>query len=241
VAFRRANGEFTGRRQLGFRAFIHKAADDLEVAHVLSGGILRRRRRHQPALAVDDVGHQSAQADLLQAPDQVIHVHDRPDHPQKASVIHDGRADQHDGARRFSAAHHQRLAAIGAAFARGLIGSLQFALQKGVGLDASGGNAFGIGIQQRGVGNVVRRGDKILEHGAQFGRQQFLRAWSVRFADNGLGQHHDLNRRRQIGQHHVQRFLMLGNVVGQRARDRVLQQHFVGFEALRFMLSICAE
>ena len=41
-----------------------------------------------------------------------------------------------------------------------------------------------------------------------------------------------LNRRRQIGQHHAQRFLVLRNVVGQGTRDRILQQHFVGLEAL---------
>ncbi len=28
----------------------------------------------------------------------------------------------------------------------------------------------------------------------------------------------------------MQRFLMLGDVIGQRTRDRVLQQHFVGFK-----------
>ena len=30
----------------------------------------------------------------------------------------------------------------------------------------------------------------------------------------------------------MQRVLVLGNVVGERTRDRVLQQHFVGFETL---------
>ena len=80
-----ADGEFPGRRQLGLRAFIHKTADDVEVAHVLSGGVLRGRGRHQSALAVHDVGHQSGQADLLQSADQVIHIDHRADHPQEAA------------------------------------------------------------------------------------------------------------------------------------------------------------
>ena len=199
------------------------------MAHVLPGSILASCRRHQPALAVHDVRHQSAQTDLLQPPDQVVHVYHRTDHPQKASVVHDRRADQHDSSRRFPAAHHQRLPAVDAAFAGGLIGSLQFPLQKSVGLHTPGGNSPGIGVQQRGIGNVFRRRNKILHHRPQFWRQKFLRA---KVAPAGIGQHHHLNRRRQIGQHHAQRFLVLGNVVGQRTRDRVLQQHFVGFQAL---------
>ena len=190
---------------------------------------MRGGRRHQPSLAVHYVGHQSARTDLLQAADQIIHIDHRADHPQKAFVVHDRRTDQHDGAGGFSAAHHQGLPAVDAAFARGLIGAFQFPLQKGVGLDAPGGNSFGIGIQQRGIGNVVRRGNKIFEHGPQLGRQKFMR---IKIVAAWIGQHHDLNRRRQIGQHHVQRFLVLGNVVGQRTRDRVLQQHFVGLEAV---------
>ena len=199
------------------------------MAHVLPGSVLRSCRRHQPALAVHDIGHQSSQTDLLQPADQIVHIDHRPDHPQKASAIHNRRAHQHDRARGFSAAHHQRLPAVDAAFAGGLIGSLQFPLQKSVGLDAAGGNSLGIAIQQRGIGNVVRRRNKILDHRPQLWGQKFLR---IEIVPARIGQHHHLNRRRQIGQHHMQRFLVLGNVIGQRTGDRVLQQHFVGLEAL---------
>ena len=40
----------------------------------------------------------------------------------------------------------------------------------------------------------------------------------------------DLNRRRQVGQHHAQRFLVLRDIVRQRARHRILQKHLVGLQ-----------
>ena len=72
----------------------------------------------------------------------------------------------------------------------GLVGSLEFPLQKGIGLDASGGNSFGIRIQQRGIRNVVRRRNKILEHGPQLWRQKFV---SAKVVSARIGQHHYLN------------------------------------------------
>ena len=41
-----ADGEFVGGGELHLVAFVHKAADDLEVLHVLAGGILGRGCRH---------------------------------------------------------------------------------------------------------------------------------------------------------------------------------------------------
>ena len=160
------------------------------MAHVLPRRILRGRSRHQPSLAIHDVRHQSSQTDLLQPADQVVHIHHRSDHPQKALVIHDWRAYQHDSSRRFSAAHHQGLPAIDTPFMGGLVGSLEFPLQKGIGLDASGGNSFGIRIQQRGIRNVIRRRNEILEHGPQLWRQKFV---SAKVVSARIGQHHYLN------------------------------------------------
>ena len=42
----------------------------------------------------------------------------------------------------------------------------------------------------------------------------------------------DLNGRGEIAEHHAQRSFTLGNVIRQRARDGILQQHLVGFEAI---------
>ena len=41
-----------------------------------------------------------------------------------------------------------------------------------------------------------------------------------------------LQGRRQVRQHHAQRFLVLCNVVGEGARHRVLQQPLIGDQAL---------
>ena len=144
--------------------------------HVLPGGILRRRCRHQAPLAVDHVRHQPALADGLQAPDQVFEVHHRPDHPKETPAIHDGRADQHHRLGRFSAAHHQRLPAIDAPLARGLISAFQFTLQKFIGINSSRRNSLGVGIQQGRIGNVVRGRNKILQQRPQFRRLNILAA-----------------------------------------------------------------
>jgi hypothetical protein len=108
------------------------------VAHVLSGGVLGSRRRHQPSLAVDYIGHESRETDLLQAPDKVIHVHHRPDHAEKTSAVDDWRTDQHYRAGGLSTAHHKRLTTIDASFVRRLVGPFQLALQKCVRLNATG-------------------------------------------------------------------------------------------------------
>ncbi len=174
------------------RPFVHETADDLKVAHVLSRRILRSRCRYQPSLAVYNVGHQSAVTDLLQAADQVIHIDNRPDHSQKSAVVHDRQADQHDGARRLSSAYHQGLSAVATPFTRRLVGSLQFSLQKSVGLNASRRNALGVGVQQCGIGDIVRRRNEILQHRAQLWRQKFL---STRVTPGWIRQQHHLNRR----------------------------------------------
>jgi hypothetical protein len=64
-------------------AFVDKVAHDVELRHVLPGGKLRGGSRHQPSLAVDHVGHQAAQADLLQAADEVFQIDHGCDHAQK--------------------------------------------------------------------------------------------------------------------------------------------------------------
>ncbi len=127
------------------------------VGHVLAGGVVRSGARHQPSLAVHHVRRQPAAVDFLQAADQELQIHNRPNHSQETAAIHDRSADQHDSAGRLATAHNQRLAVIDAAFAGGGVGTFQFALQKSVGSDASRGNAFGLGVQQRGISQVVRR------------------------------------------------------------------------------------
>jgi hypothetical protein len=74
--FAMRDGEFPGRRQLGFvpsptkLRTMSKCFISCPVAYCGVAG------RHQPSLAVHNVGHQARQTDLLQPADQV--VHDRP-------------------------------------------------------------------------------------------------------------------------------------------------------------------
>ena len=64
----------------------------------------------------------------------------------------------------------------------------------------------------------------MLQQGAQLGRVHML-------GGNVPATGH-LKRGGQIGQHHAQRFLVLGDVVGQGAGHGVLQQALVGDQAL---------
>ena len=195
-----------------------------ELRQVLAGGVVGRGAGYQAALAVYYVRRETAAVDFLQTADQKRQIFDRPDHSQKTSAIHHRGADQHNGASRRSAADDQGLAAVGAAFAGGFIGPHQVALQKGVGSDAASRDSLGLRVQQRGVGQISRGRDKMLQQGAQLGRFHMLvgNVSAARY----------LQGRRQVGQHHAQRFLVLRNVVRQRARDRVLQQPLVGDQAL---------
>ena len=167
-------GEFLGGGQLRLAALVHKIADDLQVLHVLAGHVLRSAGSHQPALRVHNVGNQAAAADFLQPANQKLQIHDRAHHAQKTPAIADGTADQQNRPRRLAVSHLQRLPVVGAAIAGGVIGMLQFALQKSVGCDASGRNSFGIGVQQRGIGEFIGGGNKVLQQCAQLRRSMFL-------------------------------------------------------------------
>ena len=149
------HGEFAGGGdQLRLAALVQEVPYDLRVGHVLPGGVVGGRAGDQAAFAIHHIGRQPAAVDFLQAANQELQIFYRADHAEEASAIHHGSADQHHGAGRFSAADHQGLAAIGAAFTGGVVGAYQVALQKGVGSDASGRNALGFRIQQRGIGQI---------------------------------------------------------------------------------------
>ncbi len=79
-------------------------------------------------------------------------------------------------------------------------------------------------FSKRGIGQIGGRGYEMFEQGAQLGR------FHVLGGDVSAAGH--LQSRRQIGQHHAQRFLVLRNVVRQGAGHRVLQQALVGDQAL---------
>src|SRR5205085_1396982 len=124
---------------------------------------------HKSPLAINYVRAQAATIDFLQAANQVLQILDCADHSQKTSAVHDRRADQHDGVGGLAAADYQRLSVINAAFARGSIGAFEFTLQEGIRRNSSRRNSFGFGVEQGGVGQVLRRRNEIFQQGAQFG------------------------------------------------------------------------
>ncbi len=178
----RDHREFLGRGQLRLVAALDKVAHDVEILHVLAGGEFRRRGRHQASLGVDDVRSQAAAADFPQALESgIADRRPRRSCPRKRAVLHRG-TDQENGARRFAFADHQRLSVVDAAVAGGGVSALQFALQESVGSDASGGNAFGIGIQQASRKRSRRRRRRSFRAGRavpgiQYSCRQYRRRW----------------------------------------------------------------
>ena len=81
------------------------------------------------------------------------------------------------------------------------------------------------GIQKSGVGKVIGRGNEIFQQRPQFGSFYMLGADVSAACDlKGRGQDWPASC--------AASFLALGNVVGQRAGDGILQQHLVGVEAI---------
>src|SRR5207244_5236320 len=98
---------------------------DLEVGHVLTGGVVGCRPGNQTALAIDDIGSQAAAIDFLQPPNQELHVFDGADHAQKTSSVHNRSAHQHHGTCRLPAAYDEGLAVVRPAFAGCVMGALR--------------------------------------------------------------------------------------------------------------------
>ncbi len=216
------DGEFLGLGELRLVAAIDKIAHDVEILHVLPGGKFGRGGGDQASLGVDDVGREAAAADFLQAADQKLKIDDRGDHAQKALSVTHRRTDQEYGAGGIAFAHDQGLTVVDAPIARGRIGSFEFTMQEGVRSDASGGDAFGVGIQQGRIGDLVGGRDEVFQQGAKFG------SFDIFVADIPTAR--DLNGGRQVRQHHVQGALVLRQIVGQRPGHRILQQHLVGLQ-----------
>jgi hypothetical protein len=116
------------------------------------------------------------------------------------------------------------LSVVYAPVARSGVSSFEFALQKGVGGDSPRRDPLGVGIEERGIGKILRGGDKVFEQGAELRR--------IHVVAGEIAAAFDLHRRGQVGLHHAQGFLMLRNIVGQRAGHGVLQQSLVGDEAV---------
>src|SRR5579864_3516329 len=218
--FARDDGEVFG---CGERlvAAIDEIADNFKIFHVLAGGEFRSGGGDETALRVDDVGSE-ASADFLQAADEELEIDDSGDHPQEAVAVFHGSADDEDGAGRFAFADDEGLSVVDAAVAGGGVGALEFTIEKSVGSDASGADAFGPGVEQRGVGNLVGGGDKVFEKSAEFGSLNILLA--------DIAAAGDLDRGREVGKHDAQGALVLRDIVSQGARDGVLQKLFVGLE-----------
>ena len=216
--------EFFGFDQLRFAAAVYEIAHDLHAGHVLPGGEFGAGGGDEAALAVDNVGHHAAVAGIAQAADEKFEIFDAGDHAQDLSAGRHGCRNQNNGFGFAAAAEGESLSAIGAAFACGGKGAFEFALEKGVGQDSSGGDAFRLRVEERGVSKVVGGRNKVFQQRAQLGT---LDALVANVAAAG-----DLHRVREIGEHHVEGVAALRDIFGQRARDRVLQQHFVGLEAV---------
>ena len=185
-----------GRGQLRLVAAVDEVAHDVEVLHVLASGKFGSGGRHQAALSIDHVRSQAAAGScFLQAADQELEIDHGSDHAQEPlSIIH-RITDEENGARGLSFANDEGLSVIGAAIAGSGVGSFQFAVQKGVGRDASGRNSFTVGVQQSRVSDFVGRGYEVFQQGPQFGG---LDIGLANVAAAGY-----LNRGRQVGQHHV--------------------------------------
>src|SRR5882672_2351371 len=151
-----ANREFASRYQLGLGSIVHESANDIERRHVLSGGKFGGRSGNQASLAVNDVWDKAGAVHFLKAADQELKIDYAADHSKETVAVQNRCADQKHGSCRFAAAYHQRLTAIAAFFMGRGIGAFEFALQKGVRLDAAGGNSFGIEVQDGRIGDVVR-------------------------------------------------------------------------------------
>src|SRR6185437_7495454 len=216
--------EFLGGYELRLAALLHKVLHDIEVGHFLASGVFRLDAGHQPALAVHHVSVQAAGADFLHAADKELEVNHGAQHADEVAAGHDRGADQHDGARSLAAIGGESVAVVDAPVAGGGKSAFQFALEKGVGSNAPGGDPFSLGIQQGGINQVVGGGDKVFHQGAQF-RGAHVIAAEVATAGN-------LDGGGQIVKHQPHRGLALGNVVGQGAGDGVLQHHFVGLQAV---------
>ena len=126
--------------------------------------------------------------------------------------------------RGFSFSNDQSLTVVLAAFAGSGIGAFQFTVQEFVRGDASGGNTFRVGVQQGRVSDLVRRSNEIFQQSPEF------RRLDVAFANVATAG--DLDGGGKIGQHHIERTLVLREIVGQRTRHRILQQHLVGLQAV---------
>jgi hypothetical protein len=207
---------------LGFVAAVHERANDFEVFHVLAGGEAGSSSGDEAALGIDNVGRQASAGNFLQTADQELQIDYRGDHAEKPVFVFHRIADYENGTRGFSFADHQSLAVVFAAVAGGGVGAFEFAVEKRVGSDPSCGDAFGVRVEKRGVGDLVGRGNEIFEQGAEFGGVDVGLA-NVAPAGNldGVG---------QIGQHHVQRTLVLGKIVGERPSHGVLEQHLVALQ-----------
>ena len=197
-----------------FAALLNEIFNDLQVGHVLARRIVMRCSCYQAALAVDHVGSEFSAADFLQTADKKLQIHDRSDHAQEASAVHDRRANQHDRTRRLAAPYYQGLSVINSAIPSRSVGALQFALQKSVGGDTACRDSLAVGVEQSGISQIFRRGNKIFQQSAKL-RCFHMVGSNVTTACN-------LESGGKICQHHTQRFLVLRNVVGQRARYRVL-------------------
>ena len=138
-----------------FGACLDEVAHNLKVRHVLAGSVSGSSADHQPPLAIHDVRSQAATVDFLQAADEELQVNDGANHAQKTACVRHGSADQHHRAGGFTCAHHECFAVVNSTFAGSGISALKFALQEGVRGNSAGGNSFGLGVQQRGIGQVV--------------------------------------------------------------------------------------
>ena len=214
--------ELARLRQLSLVAAVDEVAYDVQFFHVLPGGELRGSCRYQATLRINHIRSEATGADFAQAADEELQVNHGGDRSQKTRSIVDGIADQEYGASGISFADDERLAVIGAPVTRGGKGALQFAIQKSVGSDAPRRNALGIGVQKSRISDFIRGRNEVFEQGPE------LRNPNVVFTNVTAARH--LNGRRQVGQHHVQGALVLGKIVGQRAGDRILQQHLVGLQ-----------
>ena len=142
--------------------------------------------------------------------------------PRETPAVAHRAAHQQHGALRRATSEGQRLAVVGPSITRGCEGALQFALQECIRSNATRRDTLGVGVEQGGIGEFVGGRNEVFQQRAQ------LRRFDVLAAD--ISSAGDLDRRREVGEHHAQGPLVLGKIICQRAGDRVLQQHFVGFE-----------
>src|SRR5205823_14187646 len=129
--------------------------------------ILLRCARNQAALTVHYVRSEAIVVDFLQPANKKLQIHDRSDHAQEASAIHNWRADQHHRTRRLAATYYERLSVINPPIPSGSISALHFTVQNGAGSNSPGRDALDVRVEQRRIRDILGSPHRTAEPPAQ--------------------------------------------------------------------------